>query len=513
MKELVQALSALCIVVIASSASAQDGQLAGPHLDGNAYAGLRSTEPQDAVFFRVSTVSQKTSSQRNVIVGPDYVLERSDDAFLLYDFRFRRLLTIDPSAQSFTNASLYGHTLTRFTFLQNHLGTAGVGIAMGLFDPSLGSAIRFVNEHFNGISFPRPVAAKHLTAPTLQITRKGQTLTGILGSTEILSVMLSSVPFPSKAHSKTFRAWLTWSGPVHPQTANVISETGRFPSRITTKFPTEFLKMDPSRSPKHELVFEELSVRPHQLNVLNGLKSSPPTWSPYLPTSLAQLMVNAARGTAAGGPVPDSKYIADIKKLSDSGRHLDAVLLSLHASHPYDGCQGQQREHEICKSLTDAINKGREDQNVRRFFAGVIADGNKKHRQALQILTPLRGLDLSRPDILEFTITNALVEAKKSSQLDEKLAAEFEKLPQTYERILSVDPYDPARYRDIFNYLYAAASSIPEHYQVRTSAQAVIDLAQALPNRRMPIIITQLNDSNERIAQDFSILLPVFDQR
>jgi hypothetical protein len=86
-------------------------------------------------------------------------------------------------------------------------------------------------------------------------------------------------------------------------------------------------------------------------------------------------------------------------------------------------------------------------------------------------------------------------------------------LPDLFTRALAVDTYDPARYRDIFNYLRSTATGLSDRYHAPTRAQTVIDLARALPIRQMPDIILQVVESERHTAQNFPVLFPAFDAR
>lgn len=512
MKPAFRTLAFLTLLFIAPPAVAQNVAVAGPHLSGDAYTTLRGNEAHAIIAFEVVTNSGTSTQLRNILLGPDYVIEATDDTVTLYDFRFHRLLTLNPGLRTFSNESLFGHVRTRFLFLQNNLTMAGMGVASGLTDESLAEGIRFANEHLNGIAHPAPVAALNLPAPEFVVVRDGSDLTGMLRDTPILTAALTGIAFPTRGHAQSFAAWLAWGGRIHPGVASLIADTGRLPAQISFTFPKALQAINPGIRQSQDIAFRTFETRTMRLDALRGWTAKLQAWPPYLPDGLAQIMVNAANGTAPGGPKTDEDYIAEIGALMRAGRNLDAVLLSLHATSPLNGCQGESRALPLCGVLGAALNQAREDSDVRKLFTGFALDSQREHRRAAEIWVRLRLQPLVRKDVLDFVIANALVEAQKKSPLTGEMATAFAQLPELFERALAADPYNPARYRDIYNYLFAAASSLADRYQVPTHAHAVIDLARALPDRAMPDIILQVVEHDQRLTRDFPVLFPTFDE-
>lgn len=504
---------ALLAFLFTAPAAAQDIPLAGPNLSGDAYTALRGDARHPVLSVEVTTNSGASTEMRQLVLGPDYAIERGSGAQTVYDFRFRRLLTLAPDQKQFSNESLFGHAATRFLFLQNNLGMSGTGIATGVTDPSLAGAARFVNEHLNGMRHPADMALQNLPRPDLTLTRDGANLTGALGDMPLLTATLSESAFPSRAHAQSFAAWLAWGGRIHPTVAAGIAETGQLPAQIEFTFPAALRKLNPGIRERQSLSFDKIGQTTGQLDAIRGWTARIPAWPPYLPAPLAQNMVDAANGTAPGGPKSDDDYVVEISALSIAGRHLDAVLLGLHASHPYNGCQGEHRSRPVCAALGTALNKAREDKDVRQLFAGFALESERQYRRAAEIWVRLRLQPLLRKDVLDFAIANALVEAQKRSPLTGEMGVAFKELPSLFTRALAVDPYDPARYRDIYNYLQAAATGLSDRYQAPMRAMAVIDLARALPERPMPDIIRQVVESGTRTARNFPVLFPDFNTR
>lgn len=508
-----KAVLAVVFFLLTAPAAAQDIPLAGPHLSGDAYTALRGDATHPVMTFEVATSSGASTEMRQLVLGPDYAIETASGAQILYDFRFRRLLTLSAYQKQFTNESLFGHAGTRFLFVQNNLGMAGTAIAAGITDPSLAGAVRFVNEHLNGMRHPGAVALRNLPRPDLSITREGAELTGTLGEMALLSATLSETAFPSPAHTRSFAAWLAWGGRIHPSVAAEIAGTGQLPIEIRFTFPAALRKLNPGIRESQTFRFDKAELTQGKLDAVRGWTARVPSWPPYLPEELAQIMVDAANGTAPGGPKSDEDYVVEITALTRAGRHLDAVLLGLHASHSHNGCQGEHRSQPVCAALGTALNQAREDADVRTLFTGFALESQRQHRRAAETWVRLRLQPLLRKDVLDFAIANALVEAQKQSPLQGEMGTAFKELPDLFTRALAVDPYDPARYRDIFNYLRSAATGLSDRYHAPTRAQTVIDLARALPDRQMPEIILQVVESEKHTAQNFPVLFPAFDNR
>ena len=504
-------------MAMATPAGAQTSvqPLAGPNLDGDAYSALRENAVHEVLTVTAVAKSKASSQTRALTIGPDFVLEQDGDTVRLYDFRFRRLLTLNPDVKTFTNESLYGHARTRFAFLQNNLSTGGIGIGAGLVSGVSPAALRFANEHLNGMDHPADVAYGNMPKPELVLRRDGSALTGVLkgaGADDepLLTATIGRTGFPSEDHARSFQAWLAWGARMHPQTAAALVGTGRVPDAVSFAFPAALRKLNPNLTRGQALEFRDAARGKTRFDILRGWSAKLPAWEPYLPEALVATMVAAANGTAPNGPASDEDFITEIGVLLDTGQYLDAALVGLHASHPYDGCQGEHRARQICTVIKGMMNKVRTDRGVRILFTGFAQEQQRNFRGAAQTWVKLRILNLARLDILDFMIANALVEAQKKSPLEGEMGVAFGKLPELFTRSLAADPYDPARYRDIFNYLHAAATGLAERYTVPIQAQALIDLAQALPDRLMPRIITQIVEANDRIAGDYPLLFPVF---
>lgn len=358
--------------------------LAGPNLDGDAYTALRG---DDVLTLNVVTKSRASFKTRALTVGPDYVLERDGETIRIHDFRYRRLLTLHASAKSFTNESLHGHARTRFAFLQNNLSTAGLALGSNALQGISPAALRFAHEHVNGMAHPGDVAYGTLPEPKLAVVHDGDVLTGTLQGASagddppVLSATLSRDGFFSPAHAKSFEAWLAWSGRIHPGAAAAVGETGHIPARIAFDFAAALRKLNPNLSRGQAIEFHDAASAKYRFDI-RGWTAKLPAWEPYLPEKLMALMVDAANGTAPNGPKSDEDYIAEMGVLLDTGRYLDAALVGLHASHPYDGCTGEHRARPLCTVMSGMLNTARTDRGVKLMFTGFAQEQQRDFRAA-----------------------------------------------------------------------------------------------------------------------------------
>ena len=97
---------------------------------------------------------------------------------------------------------------------------------------------------------------------------------------------------------------------------------------------------------------------------------------------------------------------------------------------------------------------------------------------------------------------NDVVEARRNGELPPALQTFYDRAPQLFLETYRAEPYDPARYRDLFNYVQTMPKQdIQTNYTVMIELPAIIDLARALPRRRMPELITSLTRREDRIVQ------------
>ena len=150
------------------------------------------------------------------------------------------------------------------------------------------------------------------------------------------------------------------------------------------------------------------------------------------------------------------------------------------------------------------------DPKAASLWQAFAAGGTDAYAESARELITLRPLAVVRPDILEIMIANNLVDAKRTSQLDEDLEAEFAALGGTFEKAFVADPYNPARYRDYSNYLLVSAPGQMRQYLAPLVSFFVMDLARVLPDRHVPSIVASTTELEEEIARDFPVLFPEF---
>jgi len=219
-------------------------------------------------------------------------------------------------------------------------------------------------------------------------------------------------------------------------------------------------------------------------------------------------MIDAARLRAPNGPTDDTVYSLRIRNLAAEKHYFDAALLSFHAVASAGACSAAQRDSILCDTLTDTLRTTMRDGSVQTLRKALSVGSQGNHGQAAEMLISLRGRSSRRPDILEILIANELVEARRSSQLNESLSKEFDRLPNTLEAALARDPYSPARYRDISRYLGVAARSLAQQYYAPVFQAVILDLGRALPGGALSPLLRNATARERKIAEDFPELFP-----
>ncbi len=532
---LTQAITAM-VLAFGLSATPAMANPAGPHLDGNAYDALRPATPSPTLAFTMDVDCVNPGGQQPVLhsfefgiepwrggmreadlegrslvtLGPDFVVSRGRYGIVVHDFRFRRLLTIGTDNQRFLNHSIYGHFLVRWGFLSNNLYPLGLLAETGVQE-SGGvplSVSRFLVEHANGMAHPPATFLRKLPAAALKTDRQGATLVANVGDTEVLKAQFSAMEFPSAVHRRSFTAWLTWFFRFHPSLARVFADDTTLPSSLRFIRPDVTTAVGESEFPVCSVVLSNVSRASGRLDVVAPLASTIPAWPPLLPGGLARLMVDAARLQAPNGPTGNKAYVQYIRKSAAEKRYLDAALLSFHAAASTGACTAARRDSILCDTMADALRTAMRDGSVQTLRKALSLGGQGKHGQAAEILVSLRGRSPGRPDILEIMIANELVEARRHSQLNESLRKEFNGLPQAFEAALARDPYSPARYRDMSNYLGVAARSADRRYFAPIFQNAILDLGRTLPGGTLSPLLQSVTARDRKIAKDFPELFP-----
>lgn len=527
---------ALAFGLVATPAMANP---AGPHLDGNAYDALRPAAPVPTLKFAMDVECLDPGGQDFVLdslefgvepwrggmrapglagrslvtLGPDFVISRGPYGTVVHDFRFRRLLTIGNDEKQFLNHSLYGHLLVRWRFLSNNLYPLMLIAKTGGSIQRPLSVARFLVEHGNGITDPPATSLKELPAATPNTERQGTTLASKVGTAEVLKAKLGTMEFPSAVHQRSFAAWITWFFRVHPSLARLLADDAGPPSSLQFIRSDASTAMGSSEPPVCSVDLNGFSQESGRLDVVAGLASKLPAWPPLLPGSLTRLMIDAARLQAPNGPTGNAEYSQRMRKLAVERHYLDAALLSLHANASTGACTAAQHDSILCDAMTDVFRTAMSDGSVQTLRKALSLSSQDKHGQAVEMLIPLRGRSSDRPDILEFMIANELVEARRRSQLNEALGKEFDRLTSTFRTALARDPYSPARYRDMANYLGVAARSLKQRYFVRVFQTVILDLGRALPGGPLSPLLRDVIAGERKADEDFPVLFPKVGDR
>lgn len=474
---------------------------AGPHVDGSSYAALRDGT-QKTQEFSLAIQSPKGSQNQEIVLGPDFVVQEFDGTVIILDFLFRRYIQVELNSDEFSNNSLFGVWAVRYEFLQNNLRTTG--IITSASDGDLEMA-RFWVEQSYGMNVPEERAFGQMPTPVVSMRTTGDTQTVEVEGRKVAVTTISPIKFESDDHAASFAAWLCWMQGFHPRTAKAIASTGRLPAIIerTTK------RLGADSETKSTLEFSEVKASNGGAELLAGLNPTLPVWEPHISSSMAALMLSAANGQAPNGPASPEDYIEEMNAFWRQQKTLDAVLVALHASYLFDGCVVPEFQGTpLCNAAANIIRNGSKDCEVRALINAIDKDQAGKHKDAATALIKLRSDKLERPDILEIIIANALVEGMRKDQLDRKLKKEFSALSPRFEEAFQRDPYQPTRYRDFYNYLFVAATTLDDRYAVRGRAYPVIDIARALPERRVPAIVERQTNLEARIVGDFPALFP-----
>lgn len=498
-------VAAAIIVAVPSAVSAEPR--AGMHLSGDEYLALRSSPASDVVTFTVAQSGPNENRSLEVTLGSDFAVETQGHKTTVYDFRFRRVLRVDQSARSFENHSLFAEFDVRWRFLLNHLSTLLIASEVVLQEPLALS--RFWVEQDLGVTYPAEMALERLPAPKVSFATQGSRLTADVEGSTVATAEIGAQRFPDERYRSSFAAWLTWSVRMYPAIAIALSQERGFPVSIDLSKRTLQEGIDGTAVSNIRLKLSGFATTPGKLDAVRGFQSLTPSWPPRFPESIAALMVAAAQGTAPGGPRSDASYVEEINQLSGRNDHLDAVLLSLHAILPYDGCQDATLSPALCATAIGALQAAAQDRDARFLFQALGLGRSKRHLEAADALTTLRSPQLTRGHVLENLIANELVEAKRNKQLGENAQWRFDQLHQAFEQAIQADPYNPALYRDFANYLSVATSTLEEHYDTRRT-QLPLDLARALPERRMPLMVRQATEREAKIAAEYPALFPQY---
>ena len=515
---------------------------AGPHLDGNDYDALRPANPVRTVEFTMDVGCQDRSGQSLVLpgsgllfgfdqevaqahglegrsqvtLGPDFVLARGRYGTAIHDFRFRRILTIGANEKRFYNHSMYGHHGVRRAFLFNHLYVVGLIAATGgktssSFPPAVQ---RFLVEHALGIFHPEAIAFKnHLPVAALNIDRQGEVLVTSVNNTEVLKAKYGTIGFPSSAHGLSFASWLAWFFPIHPKVAKVLVDRATLPASLQFIRSPISTVMGLPEFPVCSVVLSDISHASGRLDLLAGLASKIPAWPPILPEGLTRLMIDAVRLQAPNGPTANTVYLQRIRKLTAEKHYLDAALLSAHAMASTEPCSPARHDLILCDTVVKALQPTKSVGSVQTLRKALSVSSQGKHGQAAEMLISLRDRSPDRPDILEFMIANEVVEARRhsrrnKSELDESLRKEFDGLPHTFEAALGLDPYSPARFRDMSNYVSVAPRSTTQAYLAPIFVTVILDLGRALPDGRLSHFFRNPTARERKVADDFPDLFP-----
>ncbi|MEQ8369043.1 MAG: hypothetical protein RIE31_00465 [Alphaproteobacteria bacterium] len=313
---------ALVAGAIAGPAIAQDAPPpAAPHLDGDAYLALRGDTAFEALAFTVTITRGNEERRLEVLLGPDAVIERQGLATRLFDFRQRRILTVLDGERPFTSTSLFGDWFMSQALLRHNLGATASLVAAGVLPQT--ALNRFWLEQTVGSTYALDIASDAMPSPQFRASSAGAGTRVVAEGVNVATIAPGGVEFPSPSHRATFAAWLVWKPHLHPEVASAVIASGHIPERIERLTQRLGIDVEPV---VETLAFSQPTVVQADLSVFAGRPAASLAWDPFIPAAMADLMVSAARGEAAGGPLSDADYESRIRALVNSGRGLDAFM-------------------------------------------------------------------------------------------------------------------------------------------------------------------------------------------
>lgn len=503
------ALTLAATVLATGPAGAGPG--AGPHLSGDEYVALRPDTPVPVVKFILDIETPDGKEKWDVSLGPDYVIRHTENNSTVFDFRHQRLLTIEKSEKNFENISLYGYLLARFFRVYNNLAVFGQMRQSAKGELQTPGLQRFLIEHMSGLQVPEAEFARQFPKVDLQSEQSDGKTVGRVEGAQIFIAEYGEPGFPSEDHRKTFAAWLALGVRMHPQAALALASESRMPMYVQLAEPAGALISSSAEMLQRRFEFRNVTVSTGRVDLLANLESANPSWPPFISEDLATVMVNAARGTASGGPTSDAHYVTQIENLLEEGHIFDALLMTLHATQQYENCQTPDMNSlspELCSLMARVVSQIGSDEQSQRYVQAVKAAGARDHLNAAQILILLRDSIIRRPDILEMFIAQEVIKAKKANQSTWLMDKEFKELPKSFLRAFKADPYNPKRYAILFEYLETVAQSNEEKLIFDMKARVVLDLARVLPDRRIPSTVLSSVNFEKEIDGMFPVLMP-----
>lgn len=396
--------------------------------------------------------SSTPAVRHTFLIGADFASLSDPARETVYDFRLRRVITIDPVAKTFSNVSLHALVAFRYQELSNRLMLRNVLESAGTNkNPLPGPLDPLSIESTLGVtdrSLPRPVFDIVVNTPNTRAYRhQGE---------EWLSVTISSSDAPP-AEVRLFYHLLRFTTPIHPDLLIALQGIPAFPAELTFKRIVDGQQAPVTAS--YHLVSARRVTADYPL--LDGHHLVIPFDRSQLMATVGPMMRDVISGKLGTAARTADNYRSAIEREVKSGPDLGTVLTSfeflLHHGQPAIQC----RSSNNCTSIQEVIKRASlRDSRVKTFTAAIQMQHENPMR-AVEMWKGLRTDNLPSEDVLNIFAANIL-----SAQAAHILSAQaalpeksterqpmIEEAEQLFRSAFEANPYIGSFYKDIGDHM------------------------------------------------------------
>lgn len=468
--------AALFAALLPGLAAAQSG----PHLTPGDYAAARGGfGPAAELVFSIERGPLEGALEQaaltSVLAGPDWVLERDNEAATLYDFAAARTVEIDAQAGTYINSATHAHARRNLDiYVQLSRGGEAETIDFG----AAGAFDRFWLEAAMGVAADDPELAVSGAEDERTWQRGGQTVARAHYGDCYANTLGAN-------RSGALIAWLRRAAPLHPAIGAGLAEDGRAPCRL------EFVIYSPDSPQGRREAWQLAEAR---------LEESPEIFAegvaPVLPEApfLNDLAGPAGLAAVAGeaGPVPGP---LDFMSLVQQARAEDdlagALLLTVRETHHFGPCPQETigTARLACASVNQLSRDGIGNAGFERVSEALDALANEDHETAVEALIPYLEREDRAGAAARTIVANELVAWGR-----EGLQAHPDLDPaRLIASALALDPLAPD------DYWHLARRYLLAGYPL--AGWAVLDLGRALPQREPTPLLAQAVEMETRIEE------------
>jgi hypothetical protein len=393
---------ALCAgVFMLACAHAADFAQIGPQASAAQLIAARGKIVEPALEFVYKASGGAASGTMTIDIAPDFTTVYRDMEGTIYDYALRRIIQVDDTTRSFSNASLYGlvdfyRAETDNRRMQRQL-LAKVGLkstdkgkgAAAFFDPFWVQSELHVMDPQDGT----PKIARRVGADgSVHFSFHGKDVASYTPSKQALS----------KEQAAGLAKFLRMETSLHPTIIDEIAATGVLPQRLSYALPPMLKKPAAawtlqSSTPVKAAYLLRAGTKP----MLLGKRSENPL------ADVLPLMQAAVAGQAPGRRSA-ADFHAAIDAAMDKKQLFQAVVLVLELNLQY-GTQGADCAAP-CHSLKEVVTAGQSDPRVQAMI-GALQPANGQLDAAIKTLGGLKRDDLSDPYVVGDFLANDLSEA------------------------------------------------------------------------------------------------------